>query len=110
MNVLRDIPYNDEIMGKRKIIDEKHILAMQIALKPGQVVPRHNANSNVHLLVLRGSITVTLEGAVNELEEGGFIPVAFKSPMEIKNTGSEGATFLVLKTPNPAEVSKKEAL
>lgn len=106
MNVLENIPYKDDKMGNRKLVDEKHLLVMQIALKPGQSVPQHNANSNVHLLVLRGDVTVNLSGADNQAKEGDLLPVAYQTPMVIKNTGNLDATFLVFKTPNPSEIGK----
>lgn len=109
MNVLESIPYNDDKMGSRKVVDEKHLLVMQIALKPGQSVPQHNANSNVHLLVVRGALTVNLNGVVQQAKEGNLLPVAYQTPMIIKNTGSDDATFLVFKTPNPSEMVKERA-
>ena len=44
-NILANIPYQDEKMGSRKLVDEKYLLVMQAALKPGQGVPQHDANS-----------------------------------------------------------------
>ena len=108
MNVLENIPYNDDKMGNRKVVDEKHLLVMQIALKPGQSVPQHNANSNVHLLVVRGDLTVNLNGLDNHVKEGDLLPVSYQTPMIIKNTGSVEATFLVFKTPNPSEMQKEK--
>ncbi len=109
MNVLENIPYNDDKMGNRKVVDEKHLLVMQIALKPDQSVPQHNANSNVHLLVIRGALTVNLNGVDHQAKEGGILPVAYQTPMTIKNTGNDNATFLVIKTPNPSEMIKDRA-
>jgi len=106
MNVFKDIPYNGNAMGHRKIVDEKHVLIMQIALKPGQIVPGHTANSNVHLLILKGSVTVNLNESEHRVNHGDVLPVAFKTSMSIENTGSEDATFLVIKTPNPSEMTK----
>ncbi|WP_041081032.1 cupin domain-containing protein [Thermotoga profunda] len=106
MNLLENIPYSDEQMGRRKIVDQKHLLIMQIALKPGQSVPEHKANSNVHLLVLKGSITVTLNNMTAKLKEGDLLPIEYQTPMSIKNNGDENATFLVIKTPNPSEMEK----
>ncbi|HRZ40628.1 MAG TPA: cupin domain-containing protein [Candidatus Omnitrophota bacterium] len=105
MNVLEKIPYANDTLGKRKLIDEKHLLIMQIALHPGQSVPSHNANSNVHLLILRGNLCVDLRGTEYTAQEGDLLPVAFQTPMSIKNTGTTDATFLVLKTPNPSEMA-----
>jgi len=108
MNVLENIPYNDDKMGNRKVVDEKHLLVMQIALKPGQSVPQHNANSNVHLLVVRGDLAVNLNGLDSHVKEGDLLPVSYQTPMIIKNTGSIEATFLVFKTPNPSEMQKEK--
>lgn len=104
MNILDNIPYADEKMGNRKVVDEKDLLVMQIALRPGQSVPRHNANSNVHLLVIKGNLTVDLNGTVNQVKEGDLLPVAYKTLMVIENAGNDNAMFLVLKTPNPSEM------
>ncbi|MBN2119562.1 MAG: cupin domain-containing protein [Candidatus Omnitrophica bacterium] len=107
MNILENIPYSDVKMSNRKIVDEKHLLVMQIALKPGQSVPQHNANSHVHLLVMRGALTVNLDGVDNQVREGDLLPVAYQTPMIINNSGSDDATFLVFKTPNPSEMRKE---
>ena len=68
-NVLNDIPYADGQMGRRQLVDELHLLVMQVALKPGQQVPQHNANSNVHLLIVEGQVVVTLEGVDTVAEQ-----------------------------------------
>lgn len=109
MNILKNIPYHDDKMGNRKVVDEKHLLVMQIGLKPGQSVPQHNANSNVHLLVIRGALTVNLNGIDYQVEEGDLLPVVYQTPMIIKNAGGDDATFLVFKTPHPSEMEKERA-
>lgn len=101
-NVFTDIPYTDGQMGRRQLVDEKHLLVMQVALKPSQQVPEHRANSNVHLLVVEGQITVTLAGQELVASKGALVPVAFKTLMRIQNASSENASFLILKTPNPS--------
>ena len=103
-NVLENIPYQEEGMGKRKLVDEKYLLMIQAALQPGQSVPQHNANSNVHLVVLKGEVVVNLDGIDTIAKEGMLLPVVNKTPMNIKNQSQENATFLILKTPNPSEM------
>jgi len=104
-NVLTDIPYMEGQMGKRQLVDEKHLLVMQVALKPAQQVPEHRANSNVHLLVVEGQITATLAGQEVVAAKGALIPVAFKTLMSLRNETTENASFLILKTPNPGEMT-----
>lgn len=103
-NIFNDIPYADGDMVKRQLIDEKHLLVMQVALKPGQQVPHHNANSNVHLLIVEGQIIVTLDGKDTVATKGDLLPVTFKTPMSIRNAFKENASFLILKSPNPSEM------
>lgn len=107
-NFLTSIPYQEDRMGHRELVNEKDLLIMQIALKGGQSVPAHKANSNVHLLLQCGRIEVDLDGDVYQLKTGDVLPVAFGTPMKIKNAADENATFLVLKTPNPSEMKNRK--
>ena len=103
-NLLKNAPYRDGKMGKRKLVDKKYLLMMQAALKPGQQVPQHIANSNVHIVVLDGEIVINLSGKDIIAKKGDLIPVAVKTPMNIKNKSKANATFLIIKTPNPSSM------
>jgi quercetin dioxygenase-like cupin family protein len=105
INVLQNIPYQDEKMGSRKLVDEKYLQLMQAALKPGQSVPRHNANSNVHILVISGEVAITLAGTEIVAKEGALVPVIHKTQMDIMNQSERDASFLIIKTPNPSEMA-----
>ncbi|GEM_PF-166045 len=104
-NIFKEVPYTEGRMGSRQLVNEKPLLVMQIALKPGQQVPLHKANSNVHLLVLEGDVIVTLDGREFPAPRGTLLPVAFQTPMTIRNDTDSNASFIVLKTPNPSEMS-----
>jgi len=100
-NILENIPYQAEGMGRRKLVDKDQILIMQAALKPGQSVPPHSANADVHILVLKGEIIINLYGTDTAAKEGHLLPVVIHTPMNIKNNGPENAMFLIIKAPNP---------
>jgi quercetin dioxygenase-like cupin family protein len=104
-NVLENIPFQDEKMGSRKLVDEKYLQLMQAALKPGQTVPQHNANSNVHILVVRGEVVINLDGTDVLAKEGSLVPVIHQTLMNIKNKSGRDASFLIIKTPNPSEMA-----
>lgn len=104
-NIFENIPYQEEKMGNRKLVDEKYLLMMQVALKPGQSVPEHNANSNVHILIVKGDVIAKLNGVENPAKEGSLVPIAFKTSMSIINRSGKEASFLVIKTPNPSEMT-----
>lgn len=105
-NLLDGAPYADKGAGKRKLIDEDHLMLMQIALKPGQNLPRHNANANVHIIVLDGELMIDLAGKDIAVKKGDLVPVAYKTPMHIRNESKANATFVVIKTPNPSQMEK----
>ena len=102
--LLDNVPYQDAGMGRRVVVDEKHALMMQAALKPGQKVPEHKANSNVHILVLKGAVVVNLTGKDVAVKEGDLLPIAMGTQMHIRNDSKDNATFLIVKTPNPSEL------
>lgn len=106
-NVFENIPYQNEGMGRRELVSEKPLLMMQAALKPGQSVPQHNANSNVHILVVKGEVVITLDGKDIVAKEGSLVPVAFKTPMSVTNKSQGNASFLIIKTPNPSQMAEK---
>lgn len=99
--LLADAPYRTENFGHRAVVDQDHLLLMQIALLPGQEVPQHKANSNVHLIVLQGEVKVILDGFSSTVMAGDLLPVAYGTPMRILNDCGGNATFLVVKTPHP---------
>jgi quercetin dioxygenase-like cupin family protein len=103
-NIFEGLAYKVDEVAKRKVVDTKELLMMQVALSPGQSVPRHEANSHVHLLVVHGEITCLLGEDIFTGKEGDIIPVAHKTKMEISNKGEIPASFLILKTPNPSEL------
>ena len=102
--LLENVPYQEAGMGSRKVADEKHVLMMQVALKPGQKVPEHKANSNVHLVVLQGAVVVNLAGTDIPAKAGDLVPIAVGTQMHIRNDSQANATFLIVKTPNPSEL------
>lgn len=106
INVLEGIPYQEQKMGNRKLVDEKPVMIMQLALKPGQSVPQHPANSNVHILVVRGEVVISLNGKEIIAKEGSLVPVAHKTPMSVVNKSDKDASFLNIKTPNPSVISE----
>ena len=92
------------------MVDEPHLQLIQIALNPGQAVPPHKANSNVHLLAMQGAIHVELDGVPHTVQQACMLPVAYQTPMKIHNPNSEPATFLVFKTPHPTKIKNSKVL
>ena len=105
-NLTKNAPYSDSGFGKKKIVDQDYLLMMQAALKPGQMVPQHKANANVHLVILEGEVIVNLDGKEIIAKSGDLVPVVYKTPMNIKNKSKANATFLIIKTTHPRKMEK----
>jgi len=101
VNILNDIPYQDKDMGRRILVNTDELLMMQAALKPGQSVPHHTSDSNVRILVIEGDIIVTVAKLVHNISKGDLLKVEYDKEMDIENTSSENASFIVIKTPHP---------
>jgi quercetin dioxygenase-like cupin family protein len=43
------------------------------------------------------------------VKAGDLLPIAFGTQMHIRNDGQENATFLIVKTPNPSEMTAPPA-
>lgn len=85
-----------------KIIDEDHVNINHIIVAPGAAVPVHVANSHVHQIVIRGTLSLSLEdGPEHNYPAGNILAVPFNTKMAIRNGGIEPLEFFVVKSPNP---------
>jgi quercetin dioxygenase-like cupin family protein len=89
----------------RHVVDDENLMLNQIVLPPGGEVPRHRANSNAYLLVIRGSIALELEDERGDWETGSIVNIPLGMQMRIYNTSEDVAEFVVIKVPNPRDVN-----
>ena len=106
MNII-DLKEKEEFKEDRgfaNLVNEKYLQINQICLEPGQQVPRHNANSNVTLTVVRGEGTFQIGDEVAKMGTGNLLRVPFQSSMSIRNESRERLVFLVFKAPHPETI------
>jgi len=88
-----------------KVIDDERLNINHIVVQPGGAVPVHVANSHVHQIVVRGTLSLSLEdGPAHLYPAGSVIAVPFDTKMAIRNEGSETLEFFVVKAPNPRDM------
>lgn len=104
INVLEEIPYREEGMGRRRLVEEDYLLLLQAALQPGQAVPVHKADSNVHILVVEGELSITLNGTEVIATTGDIVPSSPGTEMTIVNRSKKNTSFLIFKTPHPRKL------
>ncbi len=88
-----------------KIVDDEHVNIIHIVVTPGEAVKTHVTNSNVHQIVVRGTLSLSLEdGPFNHHPEGSILAIPFNLKMVIQNQGNETLEFFVIKAPNPRDM------
>ncbi len=88
-----------------KIVDDERVAINHIILGPGDAVPAHVSNSFVHQIVVRGTLSLSLEDRpFHEYPVGSVVAVPFGRKMAIENRGLETLEFFVIKAPNPREM------
>lgn len=92
-----------ETFIRKNLADIPELELNLVTLPAGQSLPKHNANSNVRLLVLQGELAVELNGEIVELGVHELADAVKGAPMHIMNRSSVNTAFLVIKTPRPAE-------
>lgn len=97
---------SDERLIER-IVDDENLALNHMILPKGTAVPKHPANSHVHLIIVKGIMSVQLgEQQAIEHMAGQIVNVPFMTLMDIQNHHEEHLEFFVVKAPNPREMIK----
>jgi quercetin dioxygenase-like cupin family protein len=89
------------------IIDDENVAINHMVLPKGEALPEHNANSHVHMIVVRGKLTLKLEGQDEHVyPAGSIVAIPHGTRMHPQNRGSEVLEFFVVKVPSPKTMKK----
>ncbi|MDQ0216135.1 quercetin dioxygenase-like cupin family protein [Oikeobacillus pervagus] len=96
-NVKQFMEYHNERFTKRIIFKEGPSTTFVLNFKPGQELPAHkHPNSNVHLLVLTGEGTFTIDGKQIKASELDSLICTSEQELSFKNDGKEDASLYVV--------------
>lgn len=94
-----------------KVIDAEHVNINHIVVPPGGAVPTHVSNSWVHQIVVRGTLSLSLEDeAFADHPAGTIVAVPYNQKMVIENHGTDTLEFFVVKAPNPREMPETKSI
>ncbi|MGQ9801225.1 MAG: cupin domain-containing protein [Candidatus Saccharicenans sp.] len=92
-----------------KIIADDNLALNHMVLNQGQALPEHFSNSNVYLIVIRGTITLQLaEQPAHSYPAGTIINVPYNIKMNVSSQAEETLEFFVVKAPNPVLFEKNK--
>jgi len=85
-----------------KLIDDDYLLLNHIVLPKGEGLPEHYSNSNVYIIVIRGSMKLILDKQEPHLYScGQIINIPYNTKMSVSNYNEDILEFFVIKSPNP---------
>lgn len=99
----KSYPYaTDDLKHIEKIIDDDPVMINHMVLPYGEFIPDHRANSYVHMIVVRGVLTLELEDQQPHTYcKGNVVHIPYNTYMRVRNDHQEVCEFFVIKSPNP---------
>ena len=90
-----------------KLIDDDPVNINHIVLPKGEKVNDHRANSYVHIIIVRGTLTLELgEQEPHHYSRGNVVHIPYDTFMKVRNEHDEVCEFFVVKTPSPRVYGK----
>lgn len=90
-----------------KLVDDDNLAINHMLLPKDAGLPEHYSNSNVYMIIVRGTMTIKLnEETANIHEKGTILQIPFQTKMNVKNYHDEMLEFFVVKAPNPKDMIK----
>jgi quercetin dioxygenase-like cupin family protein len=100
-----------EAKTMEKVIDEETVMVNHIVVPAGDSVHTHISNSNIFQIIVRGTLSLSLEdGPFADYPKGTIVSVPFNQKMSIQNHGQDTLEFFVVKAPNPKNMPPVKAI
>ena len=91
-----------------RLIDDDHIVINHMVLPKGAGLPEHYSNSNVYMIIVRGTMTLILgDQNPHQYTCGQIINIPFNIKMNANNVNEDVLEFFVVKSPNPKNYGGK---
>lgn len=85
-----------------RVIEDDNVGINHIILSKGDALPEHYSNSNVYMIVARGTVTLQLNEQVpHSYASGNIVTIPFKTKMNVQNINDETLEFFIVKAPSP---------
>ncbi|MGF7058225.1 cupin domain-containing protein [Brassicibacter mesophilus] len=91
---------NEKIV--ERVIDDENVALNHMILTKDTGLPEHYSNSNVYMIIVRGTMTLKLgDQEPQRYIEGQIINIPYDIKMNVNNFDDEILEFFVVKSPNP---------
>ncbi len=87
-----------------KVLLNEHLQYIHMVFGQGDGLPEHRANAPVYMTVLRGRLSVGLDGQeTHEYGAGTLLAIPVRTRMNVRNLHPEMLELIVVKTPAPGD-------
>lgn len=85
-----------------RAVDDEHIHLVHMVLREGEFLPEHYSNSNIYMVIVRGTMTIKLgEQDFNIYKKGDIVNIPYNTKMDVNNKNEDILEFFVIKSPHP---------
>lgn len=92
----------EDVKKVEKLIDDDPMMLNHMVFPMNQGLPEHYSNSNVYMIVVRGTLTLQLdEHEPHTYGKGNILNIPFHTKMNVNNKDEEVLEIFVMKAPNP---------
>ena len=85
-----------------KILNDGNAMINHFVLPQGTGIPPHNSNSNVYMIIVRGTLSLTLgDEQTQTYEAGHLLSIPYDVPMVVRNEDVPTLEMFVIKAPSP---------
>ncbi|SCP97072.1 cupin domain-containing protein [Anaerobium acetethylicum] len=85
-----------------KIVEDEKVMINHVVLEGHTGLPEHYSNSNVYLIIVKGTMGLRLgDEEENEYTKGSIISIPYKVKMNLNNVADGVLEFFIVKAPHP---------
>ncbi len=85
-----------------RIIDDEHAAINHMVLAKHDFLPEHFSNSNVYMIVVRGTLSLQLgDQQPHAYPSGSIVAIPYNIRMNVSNQDEPVLEFFVIKAPSP---------
>ena len=90
------------------MVEVEWVASNHLVLRQGEALPEHRANSFVHMIVVRGILTLELEGQEEQqYPAGSIVAIPYRTRMHPQNRDDGVLEFFVIKAPSPKTIKQQ---
>ena len=94
--------YTGNEKAVEKVVFDDNIHYLHMVFNKDEGLPEHFSNSNVYMTVVRGKLSICLDGQeLHEYGRGTLLKIPLNTRMNVKNLNDETLELIVVKAPAP---------